>query len=186
MNTRKILRTRGRGAGWVSGLTESASPDQRRFLASYGPLVEAVEAFEEKASGLTDEKRFALIEWKPLRMECVRVGGGEPPLFVAKARPPEGQTVRQTPYAVEARPGSLASDGRPLVWTFQAQVPAHLPVEQFLTEWVVRFGSLTPPYLGSIFDLVVEEIPAGALVRVRDVKDGMEEVVEVFPERDLF
>ncbi len=184
--TRKILYTEKPGSGWVSSLNESAPPEQRRLMASFGPLVEAVEAFNQKVEGLPRMEWDDALEWVPLRLECVRSGPVDSPRYDVTRMWPRGESSRYNPYAKESSPGAISVEGLPLVWVFQAQFPRHLPVEEFLREWVRLFGAQTPPYLGALPNLAVEEIDAAAQVRVVDLEGGREGLHLVWPDPELF
>lgn len=65
-------------------------------------------------------------------------------------------------------------------------IPAYMPVDQFIADWGSKFPGVPLPHLGAIPALEVEEVPDGSLVKVVEICDGKEDVEWEMPKRSIW
>lgn len=170
--TRKVIYSPGYGGGWVSWF--SGPREQKKFMLEYPPFVAAIEAFEEVNEGPFREPyhdpsgpvRTCAVELRRLkdgRLSLKSSSGGIHGGSIAFGGP-NGEEI-------PAPPGGV------LVWEVLEEVPAHLPVEQFLWDWVRNYGDATTPSLSGLEQLTVKKVGPDCLVRITE-HDGYEKVEE--------
>lgn len=165
--SRPILHTNGHGAGWSTW--HSGSAEQKRFMIGYEPFVRAIEARPRenprRYGREADEGREVFI--------AATVRGGRVH-FHRLPRDPTFHSPELPPEAGE------------LLWAVGCgDTPADLPLEQFLVDWVRRFGSSSPPTMyAGLRTLSVTRVSGESVVHF-DGHDGLEWVRVRFAEEAL-